>query len=67
MTNPEEFSFAEAHDIRLDPPVERDWPTWQGVVDDCPELCMEEQTWVLDALLIQAHARREQERSDGQT
>ncbi len=34
---------------------DRGWPTWQGVVEQHPDLCMEEQSWILEGLLAEAH------------
>lgn len=47
------------YDAQVDEPFpERDWPTWQRVVEEHPDLCGEEQAWILEALINQAHQRR---------
>lgn len=41
------------------PPSETGWPTMADVVRDYPQLCSEEQCWVLEDMLNEAHKRRD--------
>lgn len=53
---------AENHryDAKVDNPLpERDWPTWQSVVERFPDLCMEEHQMILEGLIDEAHKRRQ--------
>lgn len=50
--------------IHVPAPPESDWPTMRKVELDYPNLCGEEHTWILYALLDQAHKKLKEEREN---
>jgi len=47
--------------IRLEKPAPRDWPSFEQVERDYPQLCMEEQVMMFDSLILQARERKQRE------
>lgn len=47
--------------LQLPPAEPRDWPTMSQVQEEYPQLCGEEQAWLLEALIFEAHERRQNE------
>jgi len=48
----------------LPPPPETTWPSMDKVQEQYPNLCSEEQVWVLEALLSEAHRLRQERTTD---
>lgn len=42
----------------VEPPPDTGWPTWEKVSEEYPDLCAEEQQWILEALITSAHKER---------
>lgn len=59
-TGPEDFAEKNKYRLQITP-VERDWPTMSQVQEEYPQLCGEEQAWLLEALIFEAHERKQNE------
>lgn len=53
----EELIQKRKYASQVEPP-QRDWPTMPQVEAQYPNLCGEEQTWILEALIHEAHERK---------
>ena len=54
----EEFAHKNKYAAQIDPLPESDWPTMSKVAEEYPTLCGEEQTWILEALISEAHRKK---------
>lgn len=59
VLTPEERAQRNKYALVLPPAPERDWPTWDKVRAEYPDLCGEEQEWILHGLIAAAHEERE--------
>lgn len=58
VLTPDERLARNKYAAVLGPKPDTSWPTWEEVIETHPDLCAEEQEWILQGLITAAHEER---------